>query len=479
MKVPLSSILVAWSSMVDAIDFMSLLLVTSCLDSEFQLNGEDEFGNIYKFIFISSMFIGEIIGMTTCLKYPLLILWGKRNVILGGWFLAIIFRILAAVASHDRISLIVYFCLVGFGNGCSRVVINDISADILEDEQKVFNDVISSSCSICGELYVLLIGFLCMNVYGWRTMILLASIPTILLLIFGMVYFQTDFSIWILSDGDLTGGSSNFKPNVLLRSDQERRNIIDMLVPKIWATVSWPLSTIYVLTNFAKCTGLMMLVHFYTIGVDHCNYRFNEMFSSSLTQFVGMALTFHIFFNLRVARTFIQIVLYFLAGIFAITSIPLLKRGIINVGALLFVLGLRSWLAGSHLFLGLKTIDLYPIYLRAIAITYYAILGRVGFLLALVWMFVYAQEHAMVNFSILGVCCFLASYFSSKLPFERSSGYLVRLQSTDVDLDEEEVALFTDGNRPLGNSKEVHKGTYGGAVDIGHDLDVELEGWKE
>merc|ERR1711916_155070 len=124
---------------------------------------------------------------------------------------------------------------------------------------------------------------------------------------------------------------------------------------------------------------------------------------------------------------------------------------------------------------GLKTIDLYPIDLRAIAITYYAILGRVGFLLALVWMFVYAQEHAMVNFSILGACCFLASYFSSKLPFERSSGYLVRLQSTDVDLDEEEVALFTDGNRPLGNSKEVHKGTYGGAVDIGHDLDVELE----
>ena len=317
-------------------------------------------------------------------------------------------------------------------------------------------------------------------------MILLACIPTLLLLIFGMVYFQKDFSIWILNDGDLTAataeGSDNFKYpsfNHLLRTDQERGNINDILAPKFWATVSWPLSIIYTLTYFAKCIGVMILVTFSSLDIYHCNYRFDELFFSSLIQFFGIAVTYHMIFNLRVARTFIQVVLYFLAGIFAIIPILLLNRGIINVGSILFILGVRSWLAGSHIFLGLKIIGIYPSDLRAIALTYYALIGRVSYILALVWMITYSKEHSTVSLSILGACCFIASYFASKLPFETSSGSLIRLPSIGLndsdDNNGEEASLFTDSDRSQSNSRDDQRGVYSsGIVDVGRDLDFEL-----
>ena len=379
------------------------------------------------------------------------------------------FRILAAFACSGMTSLIICFFLVGFGNACSQVVIYEISTDALASEQKAFNDVLANSCSTVGELLVLVMGFFCLSTYGWRIIIALACIPTFILCIFGFIYLRTENLLWIMNEESLMESSNAFKSNRLLRSEEERGNIKDLCAPNVWTSITWPLVCTWTLTYFVRCSGLIIIFRFYSMDSNHCNHRFGEMFFTSITQILGIVLAYHMLFNMKVARSFIQIALYILAGIFAIVPIPLLNRGTVNVGALLFVCGLRSCLAGVYTCLGLKTLAVYPTDLRVMGHKFCAVVGTIGKILAILWMFVYAEDHATTSLLTLGIGCFSAAYFASKLPFETSSGYLNSRNNNG----EEEMALFTGSDHSGGDSRSSKD--YQLATDVGRDLDLEVK----
>ena len=453
MKIPFSSITVAWSSSIDTIDIILLLCLASCIEGELQIHEKGEF--MYSnnaAMFVSSMMIGEIVGILTCVLYHILISWDKNKVILGGLCISIIFKFLAALVFSSRAFLVICFCMIGFGNGCSRFIINHSSINILATEQIALNDVIASSCSVVGELFFLFLGYLFLTSYGWRAMVILACTPTLslLILILGIIYFPTDLSIYIYDEGGWSEVGNTCIP-------VHAADVNDLLAHKVWPNITWPLSMIWLLTHFARCIGLMILVYFYSMGVVSCDYRFDEMFFSSLTQIFGAILTYHVLFNMKVARAFIQATLYFLGGIFAIAPLLLLNRVSINVGCILFILGFRSCLAGSHALLGLTAIGMYPTDSRFTAITYYAIVDRISHMLATFWMVVCAEDQAMITLSMLGVLCFTSSYFSSKLPLEASSDYQLRPSIVESQnfKEGEEVTLLTSTDKSSSSSSYV------------------------
>jgi MFS family permease len=138
-------------------------------------------------ILTASAILGQIVGLLGCGLLADSI--GRKNVIIFGWMLIVVFGLLSA-ASTGFLFLTITRTLVGIGIGASEVVSYDLCAEILPTKYRG-KLIYLALFNVLGNVYVISLCWLILgHGNGWRYIVLAVALPIIPLVILGTIYLH-------------------------------------------------------------------------------------------------------------------------------------------------------------------------------------------------------------------------------------------------------------------------------------------------
>jgi MFS family permease len=305
--------------------------------------------------------VGEVFALVVLC--PLADVYGRRAIILGGFFLVIVFGILSCF-SPNIYYLVVARGLVGVGIGAQQSVAYDLYAEMVPTNLR--NRVMYITFfMVFGTEYVILTARYLLEDYGWRYLTGAAALPTLILAMFGYFYIP-ESPRWLVSQGRYKEAEEVMKTAAIINEidigiiviketePEYERNLTDLLQgPFLKQTLL--LWTIWTFTYFSMYCIFLSLIRFYSNG--DCSYEYGYLSLGIGISVFGIAFA-TIFVNYS-GRVNTQCFLYFGEAIFILLFGITYMYGS-HAAAIAMIFLAYTFSSGAASLLWLHTVELFP-----------------------------------------------------------------------------------------------------------------------
>ena len=176
----------------EAMELTLLTYLQGCAAAEWNLSSNE------KSMLGGSITTGQLVGLlvfgTLADRY------GRRILILSGWFLIIVFGMFSAISSNIWVLLFFRF-FVGVGIA-SQVIMFDLAVELLPSDMRGKLLTLCSIFFVFGELLISGLAYLLLEKFGWRWLVFYTALPTIIITMFG-IWFLPESPRWLVSQNSI------------------------------------------------------------------------------------------------------------------------------------------------------------------------------------------------------------------------------------------------------------------------------------
>jgi len=377
----------------DAMEITLLAFIQGCVMLEWGIS------TTYESILTSSVFVGQVIGMLVF--GPLGDKFGRRPIILFGWFFIVIFGLVSCI-SPDIWFLIITRTLVGIGIGASQAISYDLFAETVPTKYRS-RIIYVSLFSILGGLYVIAVAWAILETWGWRWVAFFCALPIAIVAIFGY-FFMYESPRWLTTQKRYEEAEEIM--NIVVKVNKCSKYEEDPVVIKRddIAIEEGSLDDLFSLkyrfvTSLVWSSWLFGYFTFYSIFLvlilnfedeNSCSYEYEYIFLAQSVEIIGVLFAFYLIDVIGRSLT--------LSALFGYTCFGALSFALLNdagyeTGATVMLISNKISVAGAIATLWILTSEIYPTFLRGTGHSAACILGRVGAFAAVFWVddFAYAN----------------------------------------------------------------------------------------
>lgn len=379
----------------DAMEITLLAFIQGCVMLEWGIS------TTYESILTSSVFVGQVIGML--LFGPLADKFGRRPIILFGWFFIVVFGLVSCI-SPDIWFLIITRTLVGIGIGASQAISYDLFAETVPTKYRS-RIIYVSLFSILGSLYVIAIAWAILETWGWRWVAFFCALPIAIVAIFGY-FFMYESPRWLSTQKRYEEAEEIMTIVVKLNKCSKYEEDPIVIKRDDIAIVEGSLDDLFSLkyrfvTSLIWASWLFGYFTFFSIFLvlilnfedeNSCSYEYEYIFLAQSVEIIGVLFAFYLIDVIGRSLT--------LSTFFGYTSVGALSFALLHdagydTGATVMLISTKISLGGAIATLWILTSEIYPTFLRGTGHSASCILGRAGAFLAVFWVDDFAVSNVL------------------------------------------------------------------------------------
>lgn len=383
-------ILVGLTHACESIELGMMAFLQECIREEWDLSYEAEA------LLSSAAFVGQIIGM---LCTPAADVYGRRPIVMCGWICVTVFGI-ASYFSPDYYTLVALRTMVGYGIGISQTTSYDIACELLPQAYRSRATYIGMVNAV-GGVYLLTVMYLMLGPYGWKSILIMASLPALCICTIGC-FFLPESPRWLLSQGhieeaeakvkfiaDYNGydGLGKFRLSTVgceEENPEKECGILDLWSPRLLPT-TLRLYVVWFLVYFANFSVFLTLAM--TLREEDsktCTYDFAGAAYSGVTDFAMVLLGVTLIDD--IGRCISQISFFSLASIFFLAFTCVRNAGGTKETLVGLMICGKAFLQGGCSALWIHAPELLPTEVRATGHSTAVVVGRTGAIVATFWI---------------------------------------------------------------------------------------------
>jgi len=400
----------------DAMEITLLAFIQGCVMLEWGIS------TVYESVLTSSVFVGQVIGMLAF--GPLGDKFGRRPIVLFGWFFIVIFGLVSCI-SPDIWFLIITRTLVGIGIGASQAISYDLFAETVPTKYRS-RIIYVSLFSILGGLYVIALSWAILETWGWRWVAFFCALPIAVVAIFGYFYMY-ESPRWLTTQKRYEEAEEIMSIVVKVNKCNKYEDDAVVIKRDDAEIIEGSLEDLFtlkyrIITSLIWGSWLFGYFTFYSIFLvlilnfedeNSCSYQYEYIFLAQAVEILGVLLAFYLIDVIGRSWTISSLYSYTALGALAFS---LLKDSGLETGATVMLILDKISVAGAIATMWVLTSEIYPTYLRGTGHSAACILGRAGAFLAVFWIDDYAYANILYGSILYIITSALAALCGFYLP---------------------------------------------------------------
>ena len=379
----------------DAMEITLLAFIQGCVMLEWGIS------TVYESVLTSSVFVGQVIGMLAF--GPLGDKFGRRPIILFGWFFIVIFGLVSCI-SPDIWFLIITRTLVGIGIGASQAISYDLFAETVPTKYRG-RIIYVSLFSVLGGLYVIAIAWAILETWGWRWVAFFCALPIAIVAVFGY-FFMHESPRWLTTQKRYEEAEEIMnivvKVNKCSKYEEDpviiKRDDVDIVEGSLDDLFSLKYRVVTSLVWGSWLFGYFTVYSIFLVLIlnfedeNSCSYQYEYIFLAQAVEIIGVLLAFYLIDV--IGRSFTVSSLFTFTS-FGALAFALFKDAGSETGATVMLILDKITVAGGIATLWVLTSEIYPTFLRGTGHSAACILGRAGAFLAVFWVDDFAYSNVL------------------------------------------------------------------------------------